>query len=82
MRQLSEPPPHDVGLAQLVLGRLQRSLRSPLLDGHYYRRALNLIALDSLGVDWCSRDLVTQASQFEGEDHQQNAEDECPGADP
>src|SRR5207237_6561166 len=31
--ELFQSPPHDVGVAQFVLGRLLRSLRAPLLNG-------------------------------------------------
>src|SRR5437879_3296502 len=37
--ELSEPPPHAVGLAQPVLGRIHRPLRPPVCDGSMDRLA-------------------------------------------
>ncbi len=34
LRELPERPPHDVGLGEPVLGRVRRSVRTAVLDGH------------------------------------------------
>ena len=44
MRELLQSPAHALGLAQLVLGRLRRSLCAALLDGHLARCASLLAA--------------------------------------
>jgi len=42
MRELLQSPAHALGVAQLVLGRLRRSLCAALLDGHLARLANRL----------------------------------------
>src|SRR6266700_2803092 len=47
MRELLQSPAHALGLAQLVLGRLRRSLCTALLDGHLARLA-NRLSVEGL----------------------------------
>src|SRR5262249_3954318 len=47
MRNLFQPPPHALGMAEPVLGRFCRSVRAPLRDRYLARCAAHLAAVDS-----------------------------------
>src|SRR5262249_40188566 len=49
LRQLPEPPPHVLGLGQPLLGRVQRRLHSPVLDGRLARCEVHLVGVRDQG---------------------------------
>ena len=62
MRKLPESAPHALGMDELVLGRLHRSLRPPLLDGSLARLE-DLISDESLNVKLGAR--ANQVATYE-----------------